>query len=137
VVVSRLRYLPVMRLEPAQEGREPNCNGPAHVFGSSHNAPNGGLQWFDPSPYDAPLAGTFGTCGNGTVRGPGLRTADVAFQKEFPIQDKKRIEFRAEFINFTNTPIYYAPGTFLGPNLGKITNSQGPRNIQFALKFFF
>ena len=118
-------------------GARANCNGPGHVFGSGHNAPDGGLQWFDPSPYGTPSPGTFGTCGIGTVRGPGLRTADIAFQKEFPIQNETRIEFRAEFINFTNTPIYYAPSTALGPDLGKITNAQGPRNIQFALKFYF
>ena len=118
-------------------GARANCNGPAHVFGSGHNAPDGGLQWFDPSPYGAPSPGTFGTCGNGTVRGPGLHTADISLQKEFPIYDEKRIEFRAEFINFTNTPIFYAPATGLGQSLGTITHSQGPRNIQFALKFYF
>ena len=118
-------------------GARANCNGPAHVFGSGHDAPDGGIQWFDPSPYSAPSPGTFGTCGNGTVRGPGLRTADIALHKEFLIQNENRIEFRAEFINFTNTPIYYAPSTALGPNLGKITKAQGPRNIQFALKFHF
>jgi hypothetical protein len=118
-------------------GARANCNGPARVFGSSHDAPDGGLQWFDPSPYGAPSTGTFGTCGVGTVRGPGLRTADVSLQKEFSMHDEQRIEFRAEFINFTNTPIYSAPATFLGPFLGKITTSQGPRNIQFGLKFYF
>jgi hypothetical protein len=118
-------------------GARANCNGPAHVFGSGHDAPDGGLQWFDPSPYGAPSPGTFGTCGNGTVRGPGLHTADISLQKGFPIDNEKRIEFRAEFLNFTNTPIFYAPATGLGPSLGTITRSQGARNIQFALKFYF
>jgi hypothetical protein len=118
-------------------GPRANCNGPGRVFGSGHEAPDGGLQWFDPSPYDAPSPGTLGTCGNGTVRGPGLRTADLGLQKDFPIDTKTRIEFRAEFINLTNTPIYYAPNTFLGRDLGKITRSQGPRNIQFGLKFYY
>jgi hypothetical protein len=71
------------------------------------------------------------------VRGPGLHTADISLQKEFPIHNEKRIEFRAEFINFTNTPIYYSPATGLGPSLGQITHSQGPRNIQFVLKLYF
>ena len=65
-------------------GARANCNGPARVFGSSHDAPDGGLQWFDPSPYAAPSTGTFGTCGIGTVRGPGLRTANVSLQKNLP-----------------------------------------------------
>jgi hypothetical protein len=118
-------------------GPRANCNGPGRVFGSGHDASDGGLQWFDPSPYEAPSPGTFGTCGIGTVRGPGLRSADLGLQKEFPIDNERRIEFRAEFINLTNTPIYYAPGTFLGQDLGKITHSQGPRNIQFGLKFYY
>ena len=118
-------------------GPRATCSRPAHVFGSGHDAPDGGLQWFDPSAYDTPSPGTFGTCGNGTVRGPGLRSADLSFQKNFPIHDERRIEFRAEFFNFTNTPIYYVPDTVLGPYLGKITQSQGPRNIQFALKFYY
>jgi len=118
-------------------GPRATCSRPAHVFGSGHDAPDGGLQWFDPSAYDTPSPGTFGTCGNGTVRGPGLRSADLSFQKNFPIHDERRIEFRAEFFNFTNTPIYNVPDTVLGPYLGKITQSQGPRNIQFALKFYY
>jgi len=118
-------------------GARANCNGRGHVLGSGQSAPDGGLQWFDPSPYDAPSPGSFGTCGNGTVRGPGLRTANLSFQKSFPIHAERRIEFRAEFFNFTNTPIYNAPITFVGPYLGKITQTQGSRNIQFALKLYY
>ena len=81
--------------------------------------------------------GTFGTCGIGTVRGPGLRTADLSLQKLFPIGKRDRLEFRAEFINFTNTPIFNAPSPYLGPGLGRIASSQGSRNIQFGLKFYY
>jgi hypothetical protein len=95
------------------------------------------LQWFDPSPYGPPDLGTFGTCGIGTLRGPGLRTFDLSLQKEFSIHEKRRIEFRAEFINFTNTPIFYAPVSWLGTQLGRVTSSQGPRNIQFGLKIYY
>jgi len=115
----------------------PNCTGPVQVFGSSRNAPDGGLQWFDASPFELPSPGTFGNCGVGTVRGPGLRTADLSLQKEFPVRGDRRIEFRAEFINFTNTPIFYAPWTGLGPTLGYVSSSQGARNIQFALKVYY
>jgi Carboxypeptidase regulatory-like domain len=117
-------------------GSRANCNGPAHVFGRQ-NAPDGGFQWFDPSPYGPPGLGTFGSCGVGTLRGPGLRTFDLSLQKEFSIDERRLIEFRAEFINFTNTPIFYAPNTGLGPGLGQITNSQRPRNIQFGLKIYY
>jgi hypothetical protein len=118
-------------------GPRANCNEPGHVFGLSQNAPDGGFQWFDPSPYGPPDLGTFGTCGVGTVRGPGLRTFDLSLQKEFSIDEKRRIEFRAESINFTNTPIFYAPVPWLGTQLGRVTSSQGPRNIQFGLKIYY
>ncbi len=35
------------------------------------------------------------------VRSPGLRTANLSLQKEFPLGDFKRLEFRAEFFNIT------------------------------------
>ena len=73
----------------------------------------------------------------GTIRGPGLRTADLSVQKEFPLSESKRLEFRAEFFNVTNTTILNSPNTGLNPYLGLITRSQGERNIQFALKFYF
>jgi hypothetical protein len=81
------------------------------------------------------VPGTFGTCGVGTVRGPGLSTADLSIQKEFPLSELRLLEFRAELFNATNTPILDSPNTFLPSNLGLVNQSQGERNIQFALKF--
>jgi len=61
----------------------------------------------------------------------------LSIQKEFPFSESKRLEFRAEFFNFTNTPILNSPNTFLDVYLGQINRSQGERNIQFALKFYY
>jgi hypothetical protein len=97
----------------------------------------GGIQWVDGSSYGPQDLGTFGTCGVGTFRGPGLRTLDLNLQKDFPISESKRVEFRAEFINFTNTPILNAPGTWIGGGFGQIASSQGSRNIQFGLKIYY
>ena len=73
----------------------------------------------------------------GTVRGPGLRTADLSVQKEFTLSESRRLEFRTEFFNVTNTPILNSPIIGLSPFLGLINSSQGERNIQFALKLYF
>jgi len=122
-------------------GARANCDAPPHVFGRkpAFGVPGQfiGFQWFDPASYSPPVPGTFGTCGVGTVRGPGLRTANLSLQKEFPLGDFKRLEFRAEFFNVTNTPILNAPNTPLSFNFGVVNSSQGERNIQFALKFYF
>jgi hypothetical protein len=118
-------------------GARANCSGPSQVFGKKTSPGVLGYQWFDPTAYSAAAPATFGTCGVGTVRGPGLDTLDMSFQKFFPLFENKRIEFRSEFINFTNTPILNSPDINLGPTLGRITGSQGSRTIQFALKFLF
>jgi hypothetical protein len=117
-------------------GPRANCNAPANVFGRQ-NSPAGGYQWFDASSYGPAYTGTFGNCGIGTVRGPGLSTFDLSLQKSFHIDEKRRFEFRTEFINFTNTPILNSPNAGLGGTLGQLQTSQGPRNIQFGLKFYY
>ena len=119
-------------------GPRANCVAPVTTFGRQ-NSPNGGFQWFDPSAFAAPAPGTFGSCGIGTVRGPGLSQLDLGLQKRFSFSETKWIELRGEAINFTNTPtLNIGYGTqALGPDLGHINNAQGARNIQFALKFFF
>src|SRR5262249_43898432 len=84
-------------------GSRASCIGPAQVFGKQNASGAVGYQWFDPNAYDAPAPASFGSCGVGTVRGPGLSTLDLSFQKFFPLSENKQIEFRSEFINFTNT----------------------------------
>ena len=116
-----------------------NCIAPPVVFGTQ-NAPasaGGGYQWFSPASYSQPVAGTFGSCGVGTVRGPRLNTVDLSVAKHFPITEQQNLEVRGEFINFTNTPILNAPSRSLGSTLGVITGSQGARNVQLALKYNF
>jgi hypothetical protein len=119
-------------------GARANCIAPAHVFGKQ-DSPSGGYMWFDPSSYAA-QNGTFGTCGVGTVRGPGYHTLDMSLVKQIPIFEHQSLEIRGEAINLTNTPILNAPNHSLGPNLGIITganSSQGARNIQLGLKYNF
>ena len=105
---------------------------------------SGGIAWFSPSSFSQPSPGTFGNCGNNTVEGPGERQLDLGLLKDFPIHEATRLEFRAEFINFTNTPILNSPASqnVNSTIFGVIQSAQnssgsGPRNIQFALKFYF
>lgn len=118
-----------------------DCIGTQHVFGTQNINPSSGTangyQWFDPTAYANESVGHFGTCGVGTIRGPGLHTADLSLTKQFAITEHQNVEFRAEAINFTNTPILNAPNVGIGSTLGQITSSQGERNLQFALKYNF
>ncbi|MBI1355465.1 MAG: TonB-dependent receptor plug domain-containing protein [Acidobacteria bacterium] len=97
-----------------------------------------GQRWFDTTAYAAPAVGTFGNAGNGTVWGPGYKSADVAIQKNFSIRETQRLQFRTSFINLTNSPIFQAGNrTVTSPTFGEITSAQGSRIIQFGLRYEF
>jgi len=134
----------------------PDCVGSVQYL--KHGDPAvPGYDWFAPSTFLGPKIGTFGSCGVGDVRGPGLFLVDLGIYKEFPIGETKRLEFRTEFLNAFNNVVFSAPnlncGNYFAPSasnplstpanlacgstLGLITGSQGERNIQFALKFYF
>jgi len=118
----------------------PDCNGPSSYPKTAVEGE--GLQWFSPTPYSAAAPGTFGNCpAQGPVIGPGYFDADLSLQKNFPISETMRFQFRADFLNATNHPNFAAPNTSLGTGMGISGTTQGnlagERNLQFALKFFF
>ena len=53
--------------------------------------------------------------------------------------EKRRIEFRAEFFNVFNHKQFLNPRGDIteGENFGRVTRARDPRQAQFALKFFF
>ncbi len=115
-------------------GARANCIGPSG--GSQDVGP--GTTWFNTLAFSQPVTGSFGSCGNNTVRGPGLRDFDLGLQKGFPITESKRFEFRAEFLNLTNTEFFNAPDrSVTSATFGQVLSAQGERNIQFGLKFYF
>jgi hypothetical protein len=119
-------------------GARANCLAPATVFGEqNYGGSGGGFQWFDPAAFGTEVPGTFGTCGVGTVRGPGIATADLSASKKFNVTEHQNLEVRGEFINAFNHPILNAPTAALGSTLGLIQTSQGARNIQIGVKYNF
>ncbi|HTX39262.1 MAG TPA: carboxypeptidase regulatory-like domain-containing protein [Bryobacteraceae bacterium] len=117
-------------------GARADCIAPPDVFGEQDSL-LGGYQWFNPASYIQPAAGTFGSCGVGTVRGPGLHTLDFDLTKNFKITEHQSLDVRADFINLSNTPILNAPNHGIGTTLGLLQSSQGARNVQFSLKYHF
>jgi hypothetical protein len=129
------------------QGGRADCNaGPSYVKKYVSTGANSvALQWFNPDSYSNPVAGQFGTCNVTPVRGPGLNDVDLSLQKSFIFSEAKRLEFRTDFTNLFNHPILTSPNTGCGGGagdacafgLGQVAGSEGERNIQFALKFYF
>jgi outer membrane receptor protein involved in Fe transport len=117
-------------------GARADCIAPGQVYGEQ-NSPLGGYQWLNPASYAQPAAYTFGSCGVGTIRGPGLSDFDLNLSKSFRITERQSFDLRADFINLTNTPILNSPNIYVGTTLGLLQSSQGARNIQFAVKYHF
>jgi hypothetical protein len=92
--------------------------------------------WFDTTAFVVQPQFTYGNSGKNILFGPGMRNLDLSLAKSFAITESKRIQFRAESFNFTNTPAFGQPGgTLNGLGVGQITSAGDPRRIQFGLKF--
>ena len=98
---------------------------------------------FDPATGTVhPIATDRGNSGVGIVRGPSQVNTDLSIIKMFPIpwRESTNVEFRTEFFNVFNHPIFANPdlGASDGPQFGQITSTaSNPRLIQFALKLNF
>jgi hypothetical protein len=92
--------------------------------------------WFDLTAFKVQPSFTYGNAGRNILFGPGLRNIDLSIGKSFPLGETRRLQFRAESFNFTNTPAFGQPApniNSLGP--AAITSAGDPRRLQFGLKF--
>lgn len=96
-------------------------------------------RWFDTGCFADPPPFVFGNSGIGHVRGPGLVNWDFSLFKKTAIDERRFIEFRAEFFNLFNNPHFANPNTTFGTGqFGRISSTiLTPREIQLGLRFLF
>jgi hypothetical protein len=60
-------------------------------------------------------------------------------EKNFVFSETRRLQFRAEAFNITNTPTFAVPGATIGSSSAGVVTStlNGNRVLQGALKFYF
>src|SRR4029077_11155677 len=89
--------------------------------------------------YDKALFGTLGTAKRTICCGPHISQSDFAILKTIPLTETKHIDFRAELFNIFNHTQFFNPAgnTTDGSQFGQVTQARAPRELQFALKFFF
>jgi hypothetical protein len=83
-------------------------------------------------------AGQFGNEGRNTVRGPGIANVDLSLLKSIPLDERARLQFRAEWFNIANHANFGLPDNDLAsPNFGRVLEAGPPRLVQFGLKLVF
>lgn len=82
--------------------------------------------------WSRPNVGTFGNIQRNSFTGPGEFKTDMSFFKTFTVTERVKAQFRAEFFNIFNHPVYgfnanqSGSGTGIDdPNAGKITSLEG------------
>jgi len=83
------------------------------------------------------------------IYGPAFFNSDLGLFKNFPIKEKMKLQFRANAYNFLNHPLWSFNGSNLSlgysgttgllntPLFGYVTQKQGHRVVQLAVKFIF
>lgn len=95
--------------------------------------------WINTTAFQTPAAGTFGNLGRNSLRSDRFKNVDLSLFKIFPITETKKLEFRFETFNLTNTPVLAIPDqNNSDANFGRVSSTANtPRQLQFGLKFYF
>ena len=95
-------------------------------------------QFFNVDAFEIPDPFNFGNSGRNILRGPTLRTLDLALVRNIRIREETKLQFRMEFFNLLNRTNFDLPEGFVDrPTFGKIISAGPARQIQFALKLLF
>ncbi|MEO7652142.1 MAG: hypothetical protein ABIZ80_16885, partial [Bryobacteraceae bacterium] len=118
-------------------GSRPLNNGKSGKLDLSAQTPD---RWFDTSVFSQPAPFVFGnvTRYSPDLRTPGVNSWATSFFKNTAIKERATVQFRAEFFNFFNHPMWGAPGTTVNtPTFGRVVSKAGNRTGQLGLKFIF
>ena len=106
-------------------------------------------RYFDPCVFAPPPPGTIGNAGRNTMIGPTVFNMDLSLQKEFSLDSKRRLQFRAEVFNLPNHTnfshntagsaiVFRGASGARNPTAGRVGNTATTaRQIQFALRLSF
>lgn len=120
----------------------PSVINPA-VFNGSATAPGGtnadGEGAYNGQVFFNPGSGEIGSLQAFQFNGPEVFTWDLGLIKRTAITEQAEVEFRAEFFNILNHPIFFVGNQNINSNtFGKITTTfTDPRVVQFAVKLSF
>ncbi len=95
-------------------------------------------RYFNTDAFAQARLGTFGNAGRNIMQGPGTFQVDFSAMKNFKVRERTSVQFRSEFFNFFNTPLFNNPSSSVtSSRFGQITGARAPRIIQLAMKLYF
>jgi len=98
-----------------------------------------GQPYYNPDAYAPVTAVRFGTSGRNVLRAPRTFNANVSLFRTFPINERIRLQLRAESDNVSNTPHFLAPNANVSSgNFLDITSANmDQRQFRLGLKLTF
>jgi hypothetical protein len=94
--------------------------------------------WLNPAAFAQPALGTYGNSKRNAYDGPARKVVDLSLVRQFDLPNSHRIEARVEAFNAFNWFLLGNPTVNLSSaTFGRITTSDDPRIMQFALKYAF
>lgn len=130
---------------PTYQNNDAPCRADATGISPSISNPGPSL-WFNTAAFAnrvgfTPGVGPYrvGNSGRDNIVGPGITELDFSLAKSFAITERTNLQFRSEFFNLPNHPIFANPGATVGsPTFGVISATNLPsRQIQFGLRLAF
>lgn len=121
-----------------------NCTGCNAGMGTPFLDSGSGLIWYfnqsQRAMFSAPAAGQFGNTGRNAFVGPHYFELDSSFLKRIPVNERVKLELRADATNLTNSVMFNAPTADITSSIfGRINNSvaSSSRKIQIGAKVQF
>jgi hypothetical protein len=117
-------------------------SGKVAIFGKT----GPGQDWFDTTRFAPVTAVRFGTSGLDNVFGPGLANVALGIFRDFKLNERWTLQFRANAFNLTNSPNFAAPNASVNSgSFGQIsslspiggTEGQDQRILQFGVHLTF
>ncbi|OFV94694.1 MAG: hypothetical protein A3F68_11375 [Acidobacteria bacterium RIFCSPLOWO2_12_FULL_54_10] len=105
-------------------------------------------RYYDPCAFAPPAAGTVGNLARNSIIAPSVFNMDMSLQKDFSIDSKRQLQFRAEVFNLPNhtnfnmnqggsTIVFRGSGS-INPTSGRLgSTATTARQIQLALRLSF
>jgi hypothetical protein len=81
-----------------------------------------GKPYFDPFAFERVTEPRFGNAGFNSLRGPNAFSSDIGLFRSFNFGERYNMQFRAEYFNWTNTPVFNNPSSAIN---NRVVNSAG------------